>query len=258
MTPKRPSLPIEMQAFRRRPRRWLRLLWALAAGLTAALLIWFMFSSSGEPGPQPSREVDATEVAARPWRLGSPEARFTIVFYADLECPYCKAYSPQLQQWIDAHQDVNLQWHHVPMSIHEPAASQEARLVECAGQAGGHEAFWAAVQWVYANTRSDGQGVPDLEMFPGMSADLKACLSGEPSARIVHAQAAEAAASGITATPSLRLIDRTSGRSIVLPGPVPGDALLSAIDMLAANDLAETKPSDGAGTPASGAGDVPR
>ena len=44
---------------------------------------------------------------------------------------------------------------------HEPAASAEARLAECAAEAGGHAAFWQAVEWVYAHTRSDGQGLPD-------------------------------------------------------------------------------------------------
>jgi protein-disulfide isomerase len=258
MVSKPPPIPIQLQTFRRRTRRWHRLRWLVAGGLAAALLIWFMFRPPSEPGPQVSTPNNVTAAAGPPWRLGNPEARFTIVFYADLECPYCKSYSPQLRQWIGAHPDVSLQWHHLPLSIHEPAASQEARLAECAGQAGGHEAFWTAVQWVYANTRSDGQGVPDLEAFPGMSANLKACMSGEESMRIVQTQAGEATASGITATPSLRLVDRTSGRSLVLPGPVPGDSLLSAIDMLAANDLAGAKPSVSPDTPASANGGMPR
>lgn len=261
MAPKRPCIPIQVEAFRHRPRRWRRLRWGLAAGLIAALLIWLMFWRQDEPAPQPTAQMSAAtaqQVAEPPWRLGRPGTRFTIVFYADLECPFCKAYSPELRQWTGAHSDVSLQWHHMPLSIHEPAASQEARLVECAGQAGGHEAFWSAVQWVYAHTRGDGQGVPDLEAFPHMSAALKACMNGEPSGRTVRAQAAEAVAAGITATPSLRLIDHTSGKSLVLPGPVPGDSLLSAIDMLAASEPAEAMSADSPGTPASGAGGAPR
>jgi len=261
MVSKPPPIPIQLQTFRRRTRRWHRLRWLVAGGLVAAPLIWFMVRPPGEPAPQPAAPVSTAntkQAAGPPWRLGSPEARFTIVFYADLECPYCKSYSPQLRQWIDAHQDVNLQWHHLPLSIHEPAASREARLVECAGQAGGHEAFWTAAQWVYANTHSDGRGVPNLDAFPGMSEELKACMNGEESARIVQAQAADATASGITATPSLRLIDRTSGRSLMLPGPVAGDSLLSAIDMLATNDLADAKPSASPDSPASADGGLPR
>jgi len=139
------------------------------------------------------------------------------VFYADLECPYCKDYSPQLRRWIDTQKDVNLQWHHLPLNIHEPAASQ-------------------AAHWVYDYTRSDGHGVPDWGAFPGTNAALKACAASEEIVAIVQTQADEALASGITATPSLRLMDNASGQSIMLPGQVPGDVLLSAIDLLAMQD----------------------
>jgi len=183
-----------------------------------------------------ARENSAPETHQPPWRYGAADARFTLVFYADLECPYCKDYSPQLRRWIDTQKDVNLQWHHLPLTIHDPAASEEARWVECAGQTGGNAAFWHAVQWVYANTRSDGRGVPDLAAFPKTTAALKACAASEETAAIVQAQADEALASGITATPSLRLMDNASGQSMVLPGQVPGDVLLSAIDLLSAQE----------------------
>jgi len=35
---------------------------------------------------------------------------------------------------------------------------------------------------------------------------------------------------------TLRLVDNASGQSMMLPGQVPGDVLLSAIDMLTAQD----------------------
>jgi len=183
-----------------------------------------------------ARKNPTPETHQPPWHYGAADARFTVVFYADLECPYCKDYSPQLRRWIDMQKDVNLQWHHLPLSIHEPATSEQARWVECAGQIGGNTAFWRAVQWVYANTRSDGRGMPDLGAFPDTSAALKACATSEEIAALVKAQADEALASGITATPTLRLVDNASGQSMVLPGQVPGDVLLSAIDMLTAPD----------------------
>ena len=52
----------------------------------------------------------------------------------------------------------------------------------------------------------------------------------------IRAQAAEATKSGVTATPSLRLLDRQMGQSILLQGPIEGDALLSAMDMLSADE----------------------
>lgn len=239
MVSKLPPIPIQLQTFRKRTRRWRRWQWLILGGLATALLIWLVFFYLSEPEPLGANPASVAGTAGPPWQIGNPEARFTVVFYADLECPHCKEYSPQLREWIGAQQDVNLQWHHLPLSIHEPAAGQEARMVECAGQGGGQEAFWTAVQWVYANTRSDGKGVADVEAFPGMSSEFKACMKGEEAASIVQAQSKEASASGITATPSLRLVDRLSGSSMVLPGPVSGDSLLSAIDLLAANEASD-------------------
>ena len=66
---------------------------------------------------------------------------FTLTLYADLECPFCREYFPQLKRWVGANADVALQWQHQPLAAHEPAASAEARLAECAAESGGHVAF---------------------------------------------------------------------------------------------------------------------
>src|SRR3546814_6547647 len=46
---------------------------------------------------------EASKPAGPPWLYGRADARFTVVGYADLECPYCRAYFPALKRWIDAH-----------------------------------------------------------------------------------------------------------------------------------------------------------
>jgi len=251
MEPKRPAIPIEMEVFRR-PRRWH---WALAAVLAAALAIRFMSMPSGESAPRSAASVGAAPVAASPWRLGNPEERFTLTLYADLECPFCRAYFPVLKRWAGDNADAALQWHHLPLAAHEPAASTEARLAECAGEAGGHAAFWQAVEWVYAYTRGNGQGLPEGLRYPGLTPAIEQCLASERPATAVRAQTEEAARSGVTATPSLRLQDRRTGKAILLRGPVEGDALLSAMDMLAADDPTATPNTE---MPADVVGDMPR
>ncbi len=76
---------------------------------------------------------------------GDAKARWTINEYADLECPFCKVYTPRLKCWVDSHPDVNLVWRHLPQQMHGEAASHQARLVECAGIQGGAKAFWSAI-----------------------------------------------------------------------------------------------------------------
>lgn len=208
--------------------------------------------------PHAEAKTGGTTVPGPPWRRGRSDARFTVIEYADLECQFCRAYFPVLKRWIDEHPDVALQWHHLPLAMHEPAASAEARLVECVGAAGGDAAFWQAVEWVYTHTRGNGQGLPEELRYPDLSPAAQQCLaSGRPNA-FIRAQAEEAAKTGVTATPALFLLDRETGKTLLLHGPVEGDALLSALDLLAAGGHTAADPYSSTDMPAAIVGDMPR
>jgi protein-disulfide isomerase len=238
------SIPMQVQAFRRR--RWRsRWLWALIAVLAALLLIWLLLiwlpsRSSGESSQQVPTPGNTAQEAGPPWQMGNPKGRFTLTLYADLECPFCRSYFPLLKRWVGENADVSLQWQHMPLAAHEPAASAEARLAECAAEASGHAAFWQAVEWVYAHTRSDGQGLPDGLHYPNLTPAMERCLASERPDGLIRAQAAEATKSGVTATPSVRLHDRQTDQAILLQGPIEGDSLLSAMDMLSADTTIHT------------------
>lgn len=208
-------------------------------------------SADFKPAPTPA----SATTTGPPWRYGRDDARFTVVEYADLECPFCRAYFAVLKQWIDAHPEVNWQWQHLPLTTHEPAATANARLVECVGEAGGPAAFWHAVEWVYAHTRGDGQGLPEGLGYPGITPAAQQCLDSDRPDALIRAQSAIAAQEGIKVTPTLRLRDRHSGKTLLLHGPVEGDALLSAIDLLAAGGTTETASKE---MPAESLGDMPR
>lgn len=183
--------------------------------------------------------VKATPVQNGPWIYGAPGARFTVTEYADLECPYCKDYFPQLKSWIDTQADVNLQWHHLPLSIHEPVAGREARLAECVGMSSGNQAFWTVVELIYRQTRSNGAGLPtNLDVSSSKAADLAIAVEGcsAPTQAVgqrVQQQVKEAAMKEIDATPTLIITDNLTQRSIKLLGAATEDSLLSAIDWLA-------------------------
>lgn len=236
---------------------------ALVALLMAAIgaVLW-LFLRTPDTAPQftptITAEPEPPKPAGPPWLYGRSDARFTVVSYADLECPYCRAHFPTLQRWIDANPEVNWQWHHLPLPMHEPAATAGARLAECAGEAGGHAAFWQAVAWVYAHTRSEGQGLPEDVSYPGLTEAQQQCLDSERPDALIRAQAVEAAHSGIAATPTLQLRDRDTGKTLLLHGPVEGDALLSALDLLAAGNTAVPESPHPPDMPASVAGDMPR
>lgn len=200
--------------------------------VVVALLIGWRVSRPSPPQTTNTSVPDDATAASPPWRYGSADARFTLVLYADMECPYCKAYFPILKHWIDQHPEARLQWQHLPLPMHEPAASKLAALAECAGEQGGQRAYWNAVAWIYQHTRGDGQGLPADVRYPDLTPALQTCVDGEHAQAIVQTQAREAARDGISATPALRLRDERSGQSLLLHGPVEGDALLSALDFL--------------------------
>jgi len=198
--------------------------------LFALLAVVLRENSDGAAVPVVQHHADGP-----PWRHGQSNARFVLTLYADLECPFCKDYYPSLKTWIDQQADVSLQWQHLPLPAHEPAASALARVAECAGEIGGNRAFFDAVGWLYQHTSSSGQGLPDGVRYPGLTPDIEQCLASEQPDAVIRAQAAEAMSSGVTATPSVRLHDQQTGRAFVLQGPVAGDSLLSAMDMLASD-----------------------
>lgn len=250
MPSKQTTLPSRSQVLRMRAGRLPRLSWVVAGILVAGLLGWFLYRTPGAPTPRTVAEVAQAHPVGPPWRHGPADARFTLTLYADLECPFCKAYYPTLMAWIDAHPEASLRWHHLPLAMHDPEASRLARVAECAGEAQGHEAFFGAIAWLYQNTRGDGQGLPTDQAWPGLTTAIRTCLDSDRPAAIVRAQADEALRSGINATPTVRLDDGLTGKSLLLHGPIEGDALLSALDLVASEETVGPKASE---SPKSGA-----
>jgi len=90
----------------------------LATATLLSAVVWaFLHLHAAKPGALPARvelpvttaaqvEPDSPAPAGPPWRYGRADARFTVVEYADLECPFCRAYFAVLKRWIDEHPEV--------------------------------------------------------------------------------------------------------------------------------------------------------
>lgn len=215
--------------------------WSIAGAVVVLAVLFLVRTLSNSNSP--SVKVDVPSAAGPPWHQGPRSARFTVIIYADLECPYCQSYTPLLRHWVDMQPDVNLQWRHLPLSIHQPAAGEHARWVECVGTLQGHERFWEAVSWVYEHTRGGGLGLPPGLEYPAQDQAVRSCMDSEQTAAAIKTQAKEAQQMGLEATPSLRLVDHSSERTMTLTGPILGDALLSALDLLSAPDTGMDSPS---------------
>jgi protein-disulfide isomerase len=80
------------------------------------------------------------EVAASGPTRGKPDARITIVEFADFQCPFCREAESSLQTVIDKYpNDVRLVFRHMPLADLHPNAVEAARAAICADQQG---RFW--------------------------------------------------------------------------------------------------------------------
>ncbi|WP_425954842.1 DsbA family protein [Xylanimonas sp. McL0601] len=84
-----------------------------------------------------------------PHLLGAADAPVTIVEYADLECPYCRAAAPVLRQVVEASGGrVRLEFRHFPLFEVHPHALTAALAVEEAAEQG---RFWELVGELFAH-----------------------------------------------------------------------------------------------------------
>lgn len=158
---------------------------------------------------------------------GSLNARFTLVEFSDLECPFCKRYHSTPKIVVDASGGmVNWEWVHLPLAMHNPTAFMQHQAAECAGALGGNPAFWVFLDQVFSRTRGGGEGAGDLLAIAdeiGLDPQrFKNCVaSGEHRDR-VNDGIQKARSLGITGTPTAFLVDNVSGRELPLP-PGGGD-----------------------------------
>ncbi|WP_245228378.1 DsbA family protein [Vibrio mytili] len=76
---------------------------------------------------------------------GNLNARFTLVEFSDLECPFCKKFHDTPKEVVDASNgNINWQWKHLPLSFHNPAAEKEALAAECVAEQKGNRGFWVS------------------------------------------------------------------------------------------------------------------
>lgn len=165
---------------------------------------------------------------------GNVNARFTLVEFSDLECPYCKRFHNTPKEIVDASQgNINWEWKHLPLSFHNPAARKEALAAECVREQQGNRGFWVFLDDVFANSRGNGQGVPDLDgLIAGVGADVQKAQQCMDEGRYddkIDADLQMAASNGINGTPATFVVDNTTGRHQLLTGAQPAAAFMAAI-----------------------------
>lgn len=189
-----------------------------------------------------ARKFDVYKLAAEKTRTGfslygNEEARFTLVEYSDLECPYCKRFHGTPKELVDSSSGlVNWQWKHLPLDIHNPVAAMEAQASECVANIAGNRAFWVFIQQVFDETKGGGQGAGDLTGIAreiGVDeAAFRECVTSGRFRDKVAADLSQARELGVNSTPTTFIVDNFTGRNILLRGVQSPEALVSTIQRL--------------------------
>ena len=163
---------------------------------------------------------------------GDAKASITLVEYSDLECPFCKAFHPQMQQLMQEYAGkVKWVYRHFPLSFHVNA-QKEGEATECAGKLGGNDKFWAYTDKIFERTTSNGTGfaidalVPLAKELGLNEAKFKSCLdSGEFTAH-VQQDLQEGTSFGVNGTPTTFV----NGQPV--EGAVPYEQLKAVVQSL--------------------------
>ncbi|MBX2808162.1 MAG: DsbA family protein [Cellvibrionaceae bacterium] len=168
---------------------------------------------------------------------GEENARFSLMEFSDLECPYCKRFHEVPKKIVDISEGmVNWQWKHLPLQFHNPAAFKSAHAAECVANIQGNRAFWAYLDAVFNATRGNGQGVKDLaQLAVALGVDHEqflACSSAGQFIDKINGDIALAKEHNITSTPVTLVIDNKTQKRVQLRGAQPAEAILSTIQRL--------------------------
>jgi protein-disulfide isomerase len=172
---------------------------------------------------------------------GNPNAPLVIVEYSDTECPFCSRFHSTMKQVMDTYGktgQVAWVYRHFPIDQLHSKARKEAVALECAGELGGNDKFWAYTDRLYeitpANNGLDLAELPKIAEYIGLDVSkFNTCLaSGKYDAKI-QADADNAKLTGAEGTPWSVIIVK-DGNNEALNGAYPYANLKQIIDTLLA------------------------
>lgn len=168
---------------------------------------------------------------------GDYNARFTLVEFSDIECPYCKRFHDTPKEIVDQSQGhVNWQWKHFPLSFHNPTAERMAQATECVADLEGNQMFWVYLEELFKQTAGGGRGADMLGIAQELGVDTQtfsSCLGSGKFQEKVRNDIAQATKMGITGTPATFIVDNQTGKTQFLSGAQPKESILAAIRKMA-------------------------
>jgi protein-disulfide isomerase len=94
---------------------------------------------------------------------GDKNAKLAIVEFSDYECPFCQrfvqtTYLQILENYVNPGKMLYV-FRDLPLYFHDPIATLEAVAANCAREQGGDDKYFEMHDYIFQNTKTNGQGV---------------------------------------------------------------------------------------------------
>jgi protein-disulfide isomerase len=197
----------------------------LSVALPALICLAVVAAADDAHGQDAFGRVRVEVGTAMPQR-GPADALVTVVIWSDFQCPFCGRAVPTLERLLQRYgDDLRLVWRDMPLGFHDRADEAAEAAREAFAQRGAG-AFWAMHDLIFAH--QDALTDADLEGYAQtVGLDLgrfRRSMSSRVHRDAVEADAAAAAAAGVTGTPTFFL----NGRSLV--GAHPYESFAALVD----------------------------
>jgi protein-disulfide isomerase len=207
--------------------------------IAGLLIAGSIFLSNMEKPSEKNQEVKKFEVAKVTQDehiRGSLSSDIVVIEYSDTECPYCKAFHNTMKEVFDERGDFAWVYRHFPLSIH-PKAYNEAVATECAADLGGNNAFWNYLDRIFEITPSnnglDVNELPKIAEYSGLNvSEFEKCLSSGKYDSAVAEDLASGESSGVEGTPYTIILNQETGKTTIIKGAQPKEAIIAAIESL--------------------------
>ncbi|RJQ34096.1 disulfide bond formation protein DsbA [Candidatus Parcubacteria bacterium] len=217
----------------------------IAGALIAAAVYFGNAGAGGASALQPQGAEQLTgdleqmkPISADDHIRGNLNAPVKIVEYSDPECPFCKRFHDTMKQVMNEYgKDGKVAWvyRNFPLDQLHPKARSEATAIECAGELGGNDKFWAYADRLYEVTPSnnglDPMELHNIAQYVGLDmTKFNTCLTSDTFAQHIEDDVQNAVATGGNGTP-WSIVVAPSGKKYPLSGAQPYESVKQLIEI---------------------------
>jgi protein-disulfide isomerase len=168
---------------------------------------------------------------------GDANAKIVLLEYSDLLCPFCQRhYNDQTLETVVANHpsEVALVFKNFPLPSLHPTAPLGAKGLYCAGKLGGDEAYYNYIAAAINASNFTDASVLDIAKGLGLEESaFTSCYTSSEATDAVNASTSEGeSVFGINGTPGNVVLNRETGKYIVVSGAYPVSEFENAVSQL--------------------------